>query len=494
MKGWKTKRLIALHTFISACAGIGLAAVIFFDVIKLEHQQQAIGKEAVVINDILRLEEGYRQWLIMMDLILGNDQTYLAAGAKRQAKNLTDLADLIAAEELAESVQNEFALINQILFQSASPLESILDGVDLPASIINQFDEHSKQLLTKLQSITSIIKEKVKNNIQHYEQQRSNIILLSIGYGFIFLTLVGGQWWLLSYHLVNPIQKLTAAVSKAQQHNTQFQFQHNSGPQEIRELAENARQFINLLEDKVVERTRWYELEKDKAIKASKAKNEFLSIMSHELRTPLNAIMGFSELLGYDDLNEEQDSNLNEITTASKKLKYLIDRIFNFIDIDNENFQLTLDQVALNPILDDCIHKMSVKMAEKQITLESDISPNYILVKANARFLADVFTNLIDNAIKFNHQNGRIYIRCNEQADKIVFSIQDTGVGVLPELQEKMFSPFVERQKNFVDGLGISLYMSRRYIELMHGKLEYSSADGGGSIFLIELPYSAAIN
>ena len=85
MNGKKINSIIAAHTLISACAGIVLALSLFISFQEIEQHQQKIANNALVLNDFLRLEDTYRQWLVMMDLVLGNDQTYLATGAKRQA-------------------------------------------------------------------------------------------------------------------------------------------------------------------------------------------------------------------------------------------------------------------------------------------------------------------------------------------------------------------------------------------------------------------------
>jgi len=490
IKGWKINKLIALHTLSSACAGIALVVALYSNFQYLEYKQKQIMTDAVSANELLRAEDTYRQWLVMMDLILGNEQTYLALGAKRQAIFFLNLIDLISQKTLPNNVQADFKAISSLIKPYEQLLDLIINGADVSPKDLKEFDDKAISIIKLLENSTKSIQAQAQQNIALYEKQHKNTIALSILFGVLFILFIIVEWLWITLYLVRPVQKLNNSVESAYKDNNKFFYDNKHGPLEVRKLAENAKFFINNLEEKVIQRTELFENEKNKAVNASKAKTAFLSIMSHELRTPLNIICGFSELLTDDPLTNDQQNSLHEITIAVNRLMSLLDTIFDFIESADDAFSLSLEEFKLAPFIYQSTQSLSSKFQAKNIQLSVNIPERDITVIGNVQRLTEVLMYLIENAIKFNYQDGTVVIDCYQHDYNVMLSIKDSGVGVKAELSDKLFTPFVERQKNFVDGLGISLYLSKRFIELMNGEIGFHSTEGEGSEFFIRLPAS----
>jgi signal transduction histidine kinase len=488
MKGKKISHVIGLHTFLSACGGILLAIVLFLSFLSLEEDQQKINNDIVVLKDVLRMEQTYREWLVMMDLLLGNDQVYLARGTQRQAHFFVNIIQQLQEKHLPDTVKKNLQEIIVRMREPITLLTIILNGENVQSQAINQFDNQSLIIIDILSQITIAIQSQVQKNGQKATLQRKKIILQSILAAVIFIVLMVIQWLFLSVYLVRPVQKLNNAVSLARKEGHQFYYLNESGTIEIKELAENSRIFINNLEEKIIARTDSYKAERDKAMAAAEIKTNFLSLMNHELRTPLNAIMGFSQLLDFGSLTPDQKNYQQEIINASNRLLKLLNRIFELIKIEEDDYQLNLSAISANTILLDVIESLSEACHTQKILLKVDIQQKEMLLLSNTQCLSDIFTSLIRNAIKYSHKNGCVEITCHQENEHLFFSVKDHGVGIKPAIIKTIFEPFVDRQADFVDGLGISLFVTKRFIELMEGNIGVDSTAGKGSYFYFRIP------
>ncbi len=491
MKGKKISHIIGLHTLLSASFGTLLAIVLFLGFQTLEKDQRQITQDVVILKDVMQMEESYRDWLIMMDLVLGNNQTYLTRGTQRQANSFVDIISKIQTKVLLETVKIE---LQNVITQMQSPinfLQSILDGDTISDKRMIQFDKESLLIIQALSKIKIAITAQAQLNAQQAKKKRNQVILQSLISGIIFIVLMILQWLFLSIYLVRPMQKLNNAVNLAREDHQLFRYSNNTGTIEIKELAENSRIFINNLEEKIIARTQLYKTERDKAMAAAEVKTNFLSLMNHELRTPLNAIMGFSQLLDFGTLTKDQKNYQQEIINASNRLLKLLDRIFELIKIEDNGYQLNLTPITFHNVLDDVIKSFSANCKEKNIVLKKTVSAEEVIVLAHTQCLSDIFTTLISNAIKYSHENGQIKIECYQEGLQLFFSVTDQGVGITSTMTDTIFEPFVDRQKDFVDGLGISLYVAKRFIELMGGHIDFDSTEDKGSRFYFQLPMSS---
>ena len=255
----------------------------------------------------------------------------------------------------------------------------------------------------------------------------------------------------------------------------------------------NWQRIFTIVED-VTERKK-YETDlieaRNMAEKASKAKTEFLSNMSHELRTPLNAILGFSQLFEYDQsLGEQRQSRARTINNAGQHLLNLIDEILDLSRIETGNIELSMESVSLEAVIKASVDWV-VDMAKSR-GISIDFNPaiySEVMVEADAIRLKQVFLNLLSNAVKYNRENGKISIDFTLDEQGLArISIADTGSGISPDRLGELFKPFNRLGAEFsaIEGTGIGLVITKRLVELMHGKLEVDSRPGEGSTFTVQ--------
>jgi signal transduction histidine kinase len=226
---------------------------------------------------------------------------------------------------------------------------------------------------------------------------------------------------------------------------------------------------------------------------ASRHKSEFLANMSHELRTPLNAIIGFSEVLSermFGELNEKQDEYLKDIHASGKHLLSLINDILDLSKIEAGRMELELSDFDLPMTIDNALMLIRERAARRSIALNTAVDARVGQVHADERKIRQVLLNLLSNAIKFTPEGGRIEVGAKPVNGSIEVSVSDTGVGIAREDQEAVFEEFkqVGTADKKVEGTGLGLALSRKFIELHGGKIWVKSQVGDGSTFTFTIP------
>lgn len=235
---------------------------------------------------------------------------------------------------------------------------------------------------------------------------------------------------------------------------------------------------------------------KEEANAAAKMKGEFLANMSHEIRTPMNGILGFTELLGQSGLNDKQRHYVDIINGSTETLLGIINDILDFSKL--ENGKLELELLPHNPIVQ--MHKLgelfSARMEEKNIRYTVDIDPKigeclYIDLLRTQQ----IISNLLTNALKFTPEGGGIefYIHLINKTDstrRLRIGVNDTGIGIAPEKQQKIFEAFTQADTSTTrhfGGTGLGLSISSFLVNLMGGTLHVESTLGEGSSFYFDL-------
>jgi signal transduction histidine kinase len=252
---------------------------------------------------------------------------------------------------------------------------------------------------------------------------------------------------------------------------------------------------------------------RDAAQAANRTKSTFLANMSHELRTPMNAILGYSEMLidEAEDLNvKELTSDLNKIRRAGKHLLSLINDILDLSKIEAGKMTLFVEEIDVASLVGDMATTMQPLIEKNSNRLEINVAPDCGRIRADLPKIRQTLLNLLGNATKFTAK-GRITLSVrrikrrissdgvNSAADnsteRIQFSIKDTGIGMTPEQQGKLFQPFSQTDTSTTrkyGGTGLGLAISRRFCQLMGGDISVTSAAGHGSTFVVDLPVSMA--
>ena len=232
----------------------------------------------------------------------------------------------------------------------------------------------------------------------------------------------------------------------------------------------------------------------DDLLKATKAKDEFLSVMSHELRTPLNVIMGYLGMIKEGFLgavNPEQESALDKVMGRSGDLLTMISQILQATSIEAGKVQMEKQEFELKDFLEDLKSHYEIPL-NKGIALNWDYPLDSLTIKTDNGKLKHILQNLINNAIKFTDEGQvSISVRYMAEAKSVEFKVADTGIGIKKELLPSIFEMF--RQADSSDtrsygGVGLGLYIVKKYTELLGGSIEADSALGKGSAFTITLP------
>jgi signal transduction histidine kinase len=226
---------------------------------------------------------------------------------------------------------------------------------------------------------------------------------------------------------------------------------------------------------------------------ASQHKSEFLANMSHELRTPLNAIIGFSEVLSeglFGETNEKQTEYLQDILESGQHLLSLINDILDLSKIEAGRMELELADFHLPQAIENALVLVRERALRRGIALEQAIDPRLAQIRGDERKVKQVLLNLLSNAIKFTPEGGRIGVQALSHDAFVEVSVSDTGVGIAPADQEAIFEEFrqVGTAAKKVEGTGLGLTLSRKFVELHGGRIWVESQLGTGSTFTFTLP------
>jgi GAF domain-containing protein len=226
---------------------------------------------------------------------------------------------------------------------------------------------------------------------------------------------------------------------------------------------------------------------------ASKHKSQFLANMSHELRTPLNAILGYTELILdsiYGDVPEKARTVLERLEANGRHLLGLINDVLDLSKIEAGQLTLSLDDYSLSDVVHGVVSAVEPLAAEKRLAFKAEVGPDLPTGHGDGRRLSQVLLNLVGNAIKFTDK-GEVAIRAEATDGTFTVAVCDTGPGIAPADQAKIFEEFQQADSSITrkkGGTGLGLSIAKRIIEMHGGRIWVESEPGKGSRFYFTVP------
>jgi signal transduction histidine kinase len=306
-----------------------------------------------------------------------------------------------------------------------------------------------------------------------------------------------------------PLIKLKHAATEIANGNLDFVITPTSTVDEIRNLSSQ----FEVMRDRV--RTRTQELvTKDKELETAneqlkekerglqkaneelryldRLKDEFISIAAHELRTPIQPIIGLSEVLRSKIRNSEFNETLDIIIRNAKRLQRLTENVLDATRIESQTLKLNKIKFSLTDLLSNILDEYKHKIEIKKINVELLYNPANLkdsIIEADAHRIAQVISNLLDNAVKFTQERGTISLNIQKENNNwITVSVKDTGIGIDSEMAPHLFTKFTTKSR---EGMGLGLFISKAVIRTHGGRIwAENNPDGIGATFSFTLPVS----
>jgi signal transduction histidine kinase len=343
---------------------------------------------------------------------------------------------------------------------------------------VEELSVELKQLATELANATTAKTDNlIAQNASSYASQRN--LFVGVAASAIVLALVLGA--VLSWSLIGPIQRIDSRLAAIASGDFS---EHVDVPNrdELGALGAN----VNRMNDELDRLYR--ELET-----ASRHKSEFLADMSHELRTPLNAIIGFSQVLReqmFGEVNEKQAEYLDDIISSGNHLLSLINDVLDLSKVEAGQVELEVAPFSLQEALERGVVMVRERATKDGVRIALTTDPHVGIVQGDERRVRQVIFNLLSNAVKFTPAGGAVDVNAARADGEVTVSVADTGPGIAPEDQERIFEEFQQTETGIEqrEGTGLGLALSKRLVELHGGRIWVDSELGKGSTFVFTLP------
>lgn len=249
------------------------------------------------------------------------------------------------------------------------------------------------------------------------------------------------------------------------------------------------------VQNKKLEESKQREIEKAKDL--MKLKDEFVFVAAHELKAPVSAINGFLELtkVKHEKVSKTMQKNLDSIAQASKHLHTLVGDLLQVARNDAGVMNADLAAISLKEMFGHIFDEQTVLAKKRGIDIQSDVAD--LVVSADQNKLKEVLTNLVNNAIKYNKENGTIFITVKKKGKRAIVAVRDTGHGIPESEQKKIFQKFFRAGGKATEGVlgtGLGLFITKMLVEKMGGTITFDSVEGKGTTFTVDLAIAKKTN
>jgi signal transduction histidine kinase/DNA-binding response OmpR family regulator len=446
------------------------------------------------------LERGFVSYYMVKKASMTFDEIALWDNFKTKA-NVFDIQQ-VTDPKLRTQLQNilnapQAKKVLQSLAETSSAIQTDVDNGDYAESVMDWFTLQTEKI-SLFSKAAIVVSSELWNKADLYLQRQ--LLLLAIASAILLLSLLLAYLgYTTTRDLTRNIEELEDVLNKAVEDMKQSDQYLSTDTAYIENIdldtpegTKEAYKFLETLVETAKE-------DKQIALQANEAKSLFLANMSHEIRTPLNGIVGFTEILRSTDLDPEQREFLNIIDKSSENLLSIINNILDLSKIESNKIEIENIVFDVQEEFESAVETYAVGAAEKNIDLnfymDPTISPK---LKGDPTKIKEIIINLLSNAIKFTSYGGMINLKIekepvgdNETTSRIKFSIQDNGIGMTEEQQERIFDAFSQADVSVTrkyGGTGLGLTISSQFVELMGGKLELESAKDHGTTFYFSIP------
>jgi signal transduction histidine kinase len=324
------------------------------------------------------------------------------------------------------------------------------------------------------------------NNSQNLIILQIFLAVLNIGILILILYLVT--------RILRPISLLTLATREIKKGNLSYQVEQKS-KDELGELTDSFNSMISSIRIYIDEQRRLSDELKtanDEIAQRERMKDEFINVAAHEMRTPVQPILGLSELLkskkhgnNATESDREEEELLDMIISNAKRLLLLEENILDVSRLENKILKLNKEQCDLVEIISTAIHDADNQIDKNMVELRYNTTESKTLLFADRAKLTQVVSNLLNNAIKVT-KSGSITVNLEKDYNQAVISVKDTGPGIDPAVESKLFMKFVTSSSS---GTGLGLFISKSIVEAHGGTISaYNNTNGNGATFTFTLP------